>query len=96
MTLRDAESLSQGAGVEATGAAEGDEGEVAGIAAALDGNDADGFLHGGIDDADDACGKLFESERTSLPLQPLASHASGTVEIEGEVAAEEASRLQAA
>ena len=63
--MRDAEGLGEGAGVKASGAAEGDQGEVAGIAAALDGDDADGFLHGGVDDADHAGGELIEREGTS-------------------------------
>src|ERR1039458_4895217 len=94
--VRDAEGFGQGAGVEASGATEGDQGEVAGIAATLDGDHADGFLHGGIDHADDTGGETFQVQRTSLSLQPLAGDAAGAVEIEGEVTAEEAGGLQAA
>src|SRR5580658_6092403 len=86
----DAEGFGQGAGVEASGAPEGYQGEVAGIAAALDRDYADGFLHGGVHDADYAGGETFESERTSLLLQPFSSDAAGAIEIESEVAAEEA------
>src|SRR6202051_401156 len=94
--LRDAKGFREGGRVKATGATESDEGKVAGIAAALDGDDADGFLHRGVDDADHASGKGFESERTSLLLQPFASDAAGAVEIEGEVSAEKSFGLQAA
>ena len=55
--VRNAESFGQGAGVQASGAAEGYEREIARIAAALDGDYADGFLHGGVDHADYAGGE---------------------------------------
>ena len=67
--VRNAEGFGEGAGVEASGATEGDEGEVAGIASALDGDDADGFFHGRVDHADDSGGELFEREATSLLLE---------------------------
>ena len=60
--VRDAEGVGEGAGVQASGAAEGDQREVARVAAALDGDDANGFLHGGVDHADDPGGKFFERE----------------------------------
>ena len=60
--VRDAESFGESAGVEASGAAEGDQREVARVASALDGDDADGFFHGGVDDADDSGGELFQSQ----------------------------------
>ena len=60
--VRDAEGFGESAGVQASGAAEGDEREVARVAAALDGNYADGFLHGGVDDADDAGGEFFQRQ----------------------------------
>ena len=58
--VRDAESFGQGAGVKASSAAEGDEGEVPRIAATLDGNHADGFFHGGVDHPNYAGGELFQ------------------------------------
>ena len=58
---RDAQGFGEFAGVEASGAAEGDQREIAGVVAALDGDDADGFLHGGVDDADDSGGELFQA-----------------------------------
>ena len=64
--VRDAESVGQGAGVEASRAAKGYEGEVARVAAALDGDDADGFLHGRVDDANDAGSETVERE-SELP-----------------------------
>ena len=93
--MRDAEGFGEGAGVEASGAAEGDEREVAGIAAALDGDDADGFFHGGVDDADDAGGELFESQTTSLLLEKFLRDAAGAVEIEREVSTKKTGGLEA-
>src|ERR1035437_444249 len=56
--LRDAEGFGEGAGVQASGAAEGNEREVAGVAATLDRDNANGFLHGGVDDADHSGSEL--------------------------------------
>ncbi len=53
----DVERVGEGAGVEAAGAAEGEQGEVAGIVAALNADDANGPLHVGVGDADDAFGQ---------------------------------------
>src|SRR6202035_605236 len=83
--LWDAEGFRKGAGVKASRASESDERKVAGIPAALDGNNADRFLHRRVDDTDHASGKGFESERTSLLLQPFAGEAAGAVKIEDEV-----------
>src|SRR5580704_11001170 len=58
-----AESFGECAGVKTSSAAKGDEGEVAGIASPFDGDDANGFFHGRVDDADDAGGEFFERER---------------------------------
>ena len=57
--------------MQASGAPEGNEGEVARIAAALDGDDANRFFHGGIDDPDDSGGEFFKRERLHLLLQPF-------------------------
>ena len=83
--MGDAEGIGEGAGVKASSTAEGDEREVAGIAAALDGDDADGFFHGGVDDAEDAGGELIDCQATSLLLEKFCSDATGAVEIEREV-----------
>src|SRR5450631_1776629 len=69
---------------------------MAGIAAAFDGDDADGFFHGGVDDSDDSGGELVEGEAASQLLEKFCSDAAGAVEIKGEGAAQEARRLQAA
>ena len=66
------------------------------VAAAFDGDDADGFFHGRVDHADDSGGELFEREVGSLLLQPLLRDAAGALEIEGEVSAEKTRWLQAA
>ena len=92
----DAESLGQGAGVEASGAAESYERVIARIAAAFDGDDADGFLHGGVDDADYAGGKLLDGQRGLLLVQPFGCDAAGALEIESEISSQETRGLQAA
>src|SRR5580692_6886863 len=94
--LRDAQSFGQGAGVQASCATEGDESEVARVAAALDGDDADCFLHGGVDYADHSRGKIFQGETRVLFFQPFLRDAAGAIEIEREVSAEKALGLQAA
>src|SRR5579884_935548 len=58
----DAEAGGECAGVESACSAEGDESEAARIVPALDRNDANGFLHGGVHDADNAGGELLEGE----------------------------------
>src|SRR5258706_4318353 len=93
--VRDAESFGKGTCVEASGAAESDEREVAGIAAALDGDHAHGFFHGGVDHADYARGELLKSQQALLPLQPFPSNAAGAVEVESELSTEKMRRLQA-
>src|SRR5579862_7966155 len=93
---RDAEGFGESADVQASGAAEGDEREVARVAATLNGNYADGFFHGGIDNANDTGGEFFQSQIGTLFFQPLLRDAAGAVEIEGEIAAKKTRRLQTA
>src|SRR5215475_9600866 len=66
------------------------------VKAALDGDDAHGFLHGGVDDADHACGEAFEGKIRLLLLQPFLRESASAFEIELKVSAEKAMRLQAA
>src|SRR6266571_4754053 len=94
--MGDAEGFGEGAGVEASGAAEGDQGEVSGIAAPFDGDDADGFLHGGVHDADSTGGELIERETASLLLEKFRGEAAGAVEIEREISTKKTRGLQAA
>ena len=69
--VRNAESFGQSTGVQASSATKGDQREVAGIAAALNGDDADGLFHSGVHHANHSGGELVESEATSLPLQAI-------------------------
>ncbi len=94
--VRDAEGFGQGAGVQASGAAESDEGEVAGIATALDGDYADSFLHGGVHHADYSGSEAFQGKRASPLLQPFAGDAAGAVDIESKIATQKLRGLQAA
>ena len=93
--MGNAEGIGEGAGVKASSTPEGNEREVAGIAAALDGNDADGFFHGGVDDADDAGGELIDCQATSLLLEKFLREAAGAIEIEREVSAKKTGGLEA-
>ena len=92
--MRNAESSGKSTGVKASGAAEGNEGKLARIASALDGDNADRFFHGGVHDANHPGGKFFQSEIGAKFLQPLLGNAAGAIEIESEVSAEKARGLQ--
>ena len=93
--MRNAEGFGQGAGVQASGAAESDQGEVARVVSPLDGDYADGFLHDCVDYANDTGCEFIEREWASLMLEPFCGDAAGAIEIESEIAAEEAGGLQA-
>src|SRR5579864_7989903 len=93
--MRDAEGFGQSAGVQASGAAEGDKSEVAGIASAFDRNDADGFLHGGIDNPNHARGKLLKRQSRALFLEPLFGDGSGASLVKNELSTEELCRPEA-
>src|SRR5271165_5567852 len=94
--MRNAEGFGEGAGVQTSGAAESYEREVARVATALDGDDSDGFFHGGIDHAEDAGGEFGEREPAFVLLQKFFRQAAGAVEVEGEISTEKARELQAA
>ena len=59
---RDADLLGEGHRVHGAGAAEGDQGEVARVVAALDRDLADGRRHPRHGDADDALGQRLDAE----------------------------------
>ena len=65
------------------------------IAAALDADHADGFLHGGVDHTNDSGGKLIERKFGVVLLKPFLCDKAGADEIESEVAAEKARGLKA-
>ena len=90
---RDLQGVREGAGVERASASEGNQREVAGIVAALDGDDANGLLHGGLNDAQDAGGELFDGGEGSLPLLHVLQHAGA---VEGDGASHEAVGVEAA
>ena len=81
--------------MQAARSAEGDQGKPARIVAALDRHHANGFLHGGVHDADDAGGKLVERQGRLLLLQPGGNEAARALEIKLEVAAEKTVGLKA-
>src|SRR5260370_42459558 len=75
--MRNAEGFGQGASMQPSRAAEGNQGKLTRIAATLNGNNADRFLHSCVYDTNYASGKLLETQRTLLLLQPFAGDAAG-------------------
>ena len=67
---RDADLVGHREGVHGPGAAEGDQGEVARIVAALDRDLADRGGHAGDRDRDDALGERLDAERPVHPARP--------------------------
>ena len=80
----------------ATRTTKGHQRELSRIVAALDGDHAYGFLHGGVDHSDDSGGELFQRKLRSLSLEPLGDQAARALEIESEISAQKALRLQPA
>src|SRR5260370_40145147 len=78
--MRNAEGFGQGASMQPSRAAEGNQGKLTRIAATLNGNNADRFLHSCVYDTNYASGKLLETQRTLLLLQPFAGDAAGGLE----------------
>ena len=93
---RDTERFRQFAGMQAAGAAKGHQRELSRIVAALDGDHAYGLLHGGVDHTDDSGGELFRAKFRPVALQPLADQAARALEIQSEISAQKALRLQSA
>src|SRR5271168_2518477 len=80
----DAQSACESTGVQRTASAEGYERELTRVVAALDGDDADGFLHVRFYDAKDAGGEFFYGgQRAFLLIEDL----SGFLVIDGNAAA---------
>ena len=77
----DAQGLGDGAGMEWASAAEGYEGEIAGVVASFDGDDADGFGHVGFYDAENAGGEVFGGGERALELVHAGA---GGVEVESD------------
>src|SRR4051812_24606815 len=80
--------------MKASSAAEGHKSEIARIVTALDGDDADCFLHRGIHDANHARGKLLDRQLGLVLLEPTTHDVSSAFEVESEVAAEECFRTK--
>ena len=89
----DAKGSGHGAGVQRAGAAEADEGEVAGVVAPLDGDDADGLFHGGLGEAEDAGGELLDGGQIAAGALHDGARALG---VEADAAAEEEVGVEAA
>src|SRR5260370_18272616 len=85
--MRNAERFGQGASMQSSRAAKGNQGELARIAASLDGNHANGFLHGGIHHPHHTSREFLKTHRTALLLQPFARDAARAPEIVREAAA---------
>src|SRR5712692_197305 len=73
----DADGLGQGESVHRTRAAEGDQGEVAGVVPALDRDLPDGRRHAGHGDGDDTFGELLDGERSSLARGQIGDGRAG-------------------
>src|SRR6266851_9713125 len=82
--------------MEAACAAEGNQGELSRVIAALDRDYADGLFHGGVDDADHSRSELFRGELRRVPLEPLRDLALRAFQIESEISAQETLRLESA
>ena len=93
---RDAERFRQFAGVQSACAAKRNQGKLPRIVAAFDGDHAYGFLHGGVDDPDDSRGELFRRKLGPMPFEPFADQAACALEVQSEISAEKALRLQPA
>ena len=76
--------------MQAAGAAEGDEGELARHAAALHGDDAEGAEHRLVDQVDDRAGGLLDAR--AARLGDPRDGGVGRVDVQLELAAEQARR----
>src|SRR5207302_10391452 len=78
----------------AAGTANRTQGEVARTVAALTRTHSQSLCHICIHNTTHPRRKLPQAKRTTLPLQPVAGHPAGSLQIECELAAEEGMRLQ--
>src|SRR5579871_1727798 len=81
--------------MEASRASKGDEGEVAGIAPTFDGDDADGFLHGRVHDANHSGRKFLQAKSRVLFPQPILCEGASARLVEGEISPKEFGRTEA-